>query len=295
MMRETKKAVDLTWFQLQGFMGWAKRRAGRTVARFPQQLQSAIRSARFELASRGMVLTHNERRLLALRNRYAGRRAFVIGNGPSLRDTDVRKLRDEVTIGSNGIFLLFEETGFQPTFYTVEDRLVAEDRASTINHLTGMIKVFPMDLRGWLEPDEDTIYVNFLRQYPSFPHFSADFVRKVYFGGTVTFLNLQLAYYLGAREVYLIGVDHSYQPPAEVDDQEGNVILSRSEDVNHFDPNYFGPGFRWHDPKVDRMEQAYREAKDFFETHDGRIHNATVGGKLEVFPRVEYIQALGEM
>jgi hypothetical protein len=281
-----------------GFLALALQAKERTADRFvrlPERLRTVFQSARFELASRDLALTHNERRLLALRNRYAGRRAFVIGNGPSLRDTDVRKLRDEVTIGSNGIFLLFEETGFQPTFYTVEDRLVAEDRASTINHLTGMIKVFPMDLRGWLEPDEDTIYVNFLRQYPSFPHFSADFVRKVYFGGTVTFLNLQLAYYLGAREVYLIGVDHSYQPPAEVDDQEGNVILSRSEDVNHFDPNYFGPGFRWHDPKVDRMEQAYREAKDFFETHDGRIHNATVGGKLEVFPRVEYIQALGEM
>lgn len=242
----------------------------------------------FELAGQGIASDENSRRLLALKDRYAGRRCFVIGNGPSLKQTDLSRLEGEITIGCNGIFLLFDESPFRPTFYTVEDRLVAEDRAERINALRGFTKVLPIDLSHHLKQDEDTVYVNFLRQYKDFPKFSDTFASHVYFGGTVTYLNLQLAYYLGCREIYLIGVDHNYKPKAETDQQEGNVITSTVEDVNHFHPDYFGPGYRWHDPRVDRMEQSYREARRFVEANGAVIYNATLGGQLEVFPRIAY-------
>lgn len=235
--------------------------------------------------------TRHRKRIRQLREQYAGRRCFVIGNGPSLSHTPLDLLTNEVTIASNGIFLLFGETSFRPTFYTVEDRLVAEDRAPTINELRGMPKIFPADLRAHLKEDEDTIYVNFKRgHYDGFPKFSDRFDEIVYWGGTVTFVNLQLAWHLGCHEVYLVGVDHSYQPPSSSDDVAGNVITSRSADGNHFDPHYFGPGYRWHDPKVDRMELAYVAAHRFFIEHGGVIYNATLGGKLEIFPRVDYEQ-----
>ena len=242
----------------------------------------------FDLAAQGIAVTENERRLLALKNRHQGRRCFVIGNGPSLRQTNLDKLKDEITIGCNGIFLLFDETAFRPTYYTVEDRLVAEDRASIINTLDGMTKVLPIDLKHHLKPDDNTVYINFLRQYPGFPKFTDTFESHVYFGGTVTYLNLQLARYLGCDEIYLVGVDHNYQKKAPTDKQEGNVITSTVDDVNHFHPDYFGPGYRWHDPRVDRMEQAYLEARRYAEANGFTIYNATIGGALEVFPRVDF-------
>ena len=107
----------------------------------------------------------------------------------------------------------------------------------------------------------------------------------VYWGGTVTFFNLQLAYFLGCREVYLLGMDHSYTVR---DRLKGSVIISESPDENHFHPDYFGPGFRWHDPKVERMERAYECAREFASTHGMRIFNATADGKLETFPRAEF-------
>jgi len=225
--------------------------------------------------------------LLELENKYINKRIFIIGNGPSLKGTDLSKLRNEITIASNSIFLLFSETDFHPTFYTVEDRLVAEDRAEEINNLMGIIKVIPWDLKQYLKKDENTVYTNFIRNYSNFPQFSSKFSKKVYWGGTVTFLNLQLAYYLGCREVYLVGVDHDYKQPSPEDQKEGNVITSKTADLNHFHPDYFGPGYRWHDPQVERMKKAYIESKRFFESHGGIIYNATIGGKLEVFPRVD--------
>lgn len=240
------------------------------------------------------ILSHlsddeNIGKLKALKNCYDGRRIFIVGNGPSLNDTNIQLLKDEITIGCNGLFLLFDQMGFLPTYYTVEDVLVAEDRADIINKLRGTTKIFPRDLKYCLKPDEDTIYLNFARPgYGGFPRFSGDIRRQIYWGGTVTFLNMQLAYYLGSREVYLIGVDHNYLPPSIKDAQEGNTITARTPDKNHFHPDYFGPGFRYHDPMVDRMEIAYNKAKTFFEENDGCIYNASVGGKLEIFERVDF-------
>jgi len=235
--------------------------------------------------------SHHRKRIRELRDRYAGRRCFVIGGGPSLAQTPLDLLTNEITIASNAIFLLFGETNFRPTFYTVEDQLVAEDRAPAINQLHGMTKIFPADLWRYLKEDKETIYVNFKRgEYDGFPKFSDRLDEVVYWGGTVTFMNLQLAWHIGCREVYLVGIDHSYQRPSPDDKVEGIVITSQSADVNHFHPDYFGPGYRWHDPRVDRMERGYVEARRFFTEHGGVIYNATVGGKLEVFPRVDYKQ-----
>jgi hypothetical protein len=228
----------------------------------------------------------NRRSLEQLRDRYRGTRCFVMGNGPSLRKTDVTLLRDEVTIASNGIFLLFDEMGYKPTFLTVEDRLVAEDRAPELNSIEGTQKIFARDLGYCLKPDEWTLYVNFVREYEGFAKFSDAFDRIAYWGGTVSVLNLQLAYHLGCNPIYLIGFDHSYAVPAGV--RNSAVITSESSDPNHFHPDYFGKGYRWHDPQIDRMEAGFRACRSFLESHGVRVYNATMGGKLEIFERVAY-------
>lgn len=228
----------------------------------------------------------NRRSLTRLRDRFGGRRCFVMGNGPSLRKTDVTLLRDEVTIASNGIFLLFDEMGYKPTFLTVEDRLVAEDRATELNAIVGTQKIFARDLGYCLKPDAWTLYVNFARNYDGFPRFSPSFDRVAYWGGTVSVLNLQLAYYLGCNPIYLIGFDHSYAVPAGVKDSP--VITSEVDDPNHFHPDYFGKGYRWHDPQIDRMEAGFRACQSFLSSHGVDVYNATAGGKLEIFDRVAY-------
>ena len=103
----------------------------------------------------------------------------------------------------------------------------------------------------------------------------------------MSYLCLQLAYHMGFRDVYLLGFDHSYVVPADAR-LDGNRIETTSTDPNHFHPDYFGKGLRWHQPRVDRMEIAYIRARQHFEYADRTVWNATVGGQLEVFPRVAY-------
>ncbi|MGH8563685.1 MAG: 6-hydroxymethylpterin diphosphokinase MptE-like protein [Gammaproteobacteria bacterium] len=232
-------------------------------------------------------------RLRELRRQYAGKgRCFIIGNGPSLNRTDLTKLCDEVTFGVNGLFLKFDEMGFSPTFYVVEDHLVAEDRAQEINAIKGPLKLFPFHLAYCLDEGPDTLFFNHRpRPSPTGFEFSTDASRITYTGCTVTFTCMQLAFYLGFPEIYLVGVDASYEIPKTVErhDHYGVAVLDmQGDDPNHFHPDYFGKGYRWHDPQVDKMVAAYEEARRVTEARGVRIRNATIGGKLEVFERVDY-------
>lgn len=257
---------------------------------------------RIEGMKRVVDLHHNKLqniykpRLQALRDRYKGqRRAFIIGNGPSLNRTNLSWLKDEVTFCTNGFFLKFQDLDWRPTFHVVEDHLVAEDRAEEINSLSGMTKLYPAYLGYCLTPDENTIFFNH-RARKSYPHgfdFSTNASDITYTGCTVTFTCLQLAHYLGFREIFLVGVDADYSIPDDASESSAygtGVLDMPSDDPNHFHPDYFGKGKRWHDPQVDKMLEAYEEARRTVEADGGKIYNATVGGKLEVFPRRRFDQ-----
>ena len=59
--------------------------------------------------------SENRSRLEVYRDLHRGKRCFVIGNGPSLKQTDLSLLKNEFTFGLNRIYLLFPELGFTTT------------------------------------------------------------------------------------------------------------------------------------------------------------------------------------
>jgi hypothetical protein len=89
---------------------------------------------------------------------------------------------------------------------------------------------------------------------------------------------------MGFDEVILIGVDHNFTTKGE----PNKTVVSQGDDPDHFDTRYFGKGFRWQLPDLDTSEIGYRMAKQAFEQDSRRIVDATVGGKLTVFEKVDY-------
>ena len=66
------------------------------------------------------------------------------------------------------------------------------------------------------------------------------------------------------------------------------TITSEGDDPNHFNAQYFGKGFRWQLPDLDTSEVGYHMAKYHYEKAGRKVVDATVGGKLQVFPKVDY-------
>ncbi|MGE0484120.1 MAG: 6-hydroxymethylpterin diphosphokinase MptE-like protein [Gammaproteobacteria bacterium] len=229
--------------------------------------------------------------LTAFAGRHRGQRCFIIGGGPSLKLVDPAPLRDEFTFAVNGIFLIYDWLGFEPTYYVVEDFLVFQDRwRDILRNVRSSTCFFPDQFR---HPEFDRDSHHYFRAIyefdprAGFPAFSLNPARLMWIGGTVTYICMQLAFYMGFDEVFLVGMDHNYVRPAHVE-SEGQVWTSHGDDPNHFHPQYFGAGYRWHDPQVDRMETAYRKAHAVYTAAGRRLANATVGGRLEVFERVDY-------
>jgi hypothetical protein len=213
------------------------------------------------------------------RDIHEGERCFVIGNGPSLNKMDLSPLAHEVTFGLNRIYLLFDRLGFGTSYYVAINELVLEQFAADIERLS-MPKFVRWEHRRFLHPSSDLMYIRW-RPGPSFSH---DIRHGAWGGATVTYMALQLAYFMGFQQVVLIGVDHSFKTKG----QPHKEVLSTGDDPNHFAPNYFGTGVRWHLPDPETSELAYQLGRQNFEAEGRSILDATVGGKLDVFPKVSY-------
>lgn len=232
-------------------------------------------------------------------NAYRGKRCFIIGNGPSLNKHDLSLLGNEYTFGVNSFYYKTRETGFMPFFYVVEDSSVMKENIEEIREYDAPFKFFPTNYKNLHPKQPNTFFFRMNRGFyekssPNYavPRFSTDAAEVLYCGQSVTYINLQLAYFMGFEEVYLIGMDFSYVIP-ESHARTGDVLLSDTDDPNHFHKDYFGKGKTWKDPKLDRVALNYRMAKLVYEAAGRAIYNATIGGSLEIFPRADYLGLFG--
>jgi len=228
-------------------------------------------------------------RLAIYQNAHRGQRCFIIGNGPSLKQTDLSLLRDEFTFGMNRIYLAFPEIGFSTTYYLSVNSLVIEQCAAEIRALP--IHKFLSwrskdSYRQGIAPDsstleEDTIFLHTTYTGPKFAH---DARGRLWEGATVTYVALQLAFHMGFEQVILIGVDHRFSAQG----QPNTTVVSQGDDPDHFHTDYFGKGFRWQLPDLETSERAYRMALAAFTQAGRQVLDATIGGNLNVFPKVDY-------
>lgn len=240
------------------------------------------------LRSHGIPLTTNDRKVVALKNKHKGRRCFIIGSGPSLKNEDLDRLKDEVTFACNKIYLAFDSTEWRPTYYSVIDTLVAENNKPEIDALK-LNKIFEQTIRPYFT-EEQAIWLNSLDHTSAEERkFSTNALEGVYGGSSVLYFQMQLAFYMGIREIYLIGVDFSFDIPKSTGEicPSGEILKSQGE-VNHFHPDYRKPGETWTMPLLDKQYMAFSAAKTAVESQRGKIFNASRSTKLDVFPLVNF-------
>jgi len=223
-------------------------------------------------------------KLDSLRNKYRGERCFIIGNGPSLKDTDLSKMKTEFTFGMNRIYLGFPDWGFQTSFLVCVNSLVIEQVYKDFQELE-IPKFFSWRSRKLLYPTgKPDINTHFLFTTYTGPTFARKATNRLWEGATVTYVCLQLAFHMGFKTAVLIGVDHSFA----VDGTPNTTVVSQGDDQSHFDPSYFGKGFKWQLPDLVTSEQSYGLARKGYADAGREVLDATVGGKLKIFPKVPY-------
>lgn len=221
------------------------------------------------------------------KDREKGKRIFIISSGPSLTMEDIDKIKDEVTIGVNGVISLYEKIGWQPKYYVVSDKIVLDGYYNEINNAKPENAIFCRNKNNekkWaFTPTYCSGYVNlplaFCRHRPNskltkkYMSFEDNLEKKgVFTGGrSVATYAMQIAAYLGAAEIVLLGQDCDYGGKKKYFNDK--AITNVNEDSTR--------------TFIETMFDFYEYARKHLEKKGVRIYNATRGGKLEVFERVD--------
>ena len=229
-----------------------------------------------------------------LKNERKTNRVFILGNGPSLTQDDLNLLHEkkEKSFAFNKIYLAFDECDFRPTYYMVEDPLVAQNNCDIIDSLVGFPKFYPEYLLRTLKTSEDVLVFG-----QNLPNANNEVATKPTseltnfgWGSAVTCTAIQVAIYLGYSKIHLLGVDFNFEWSGEKV-SEKNVLIGQGE-TNHFHKDYRPAGEKWNVPKMDITKSHYLMLREFAETMGVEIINSTRGGKLEVFQRIPLEEVL---
>jgi hypothetical protein len=246
------------------------------------------------------LLSKNEQAILnrnaVFKNRHQGKRAFVIANGPSLKNTDLAVLGSELTFVVSGFWKHEAVKLWQPTYYSILDKTFftdaenirqfhqdLKDRITDTTYFAPLFRGYSGNLKhGYLPPDR-TYYV---AAYGA-PSATVDLTSLIQGFESVSAFALAQAIYMGCSPIYLLGFDHDYLAHRGIDHHfyEGSAIKGhRNEVVSIAELN----------PYDRDMESSLRLWANYRSLHKVAIAagieiiNATSGGYLDVFPRVKY-------
>lgn len=230
-------------------------------------------------------------------NKYAGtgKRCFIVATGPSLTLEDIKKLdkNHEFTISMNGIYKFFDRTDWRPDVYAALDPNVEinarGDKAFAPGTFSKEISFLNAKfLRGggyvgtyllhscwqnhWMKVG-DVKY-----DHSKNLRWNTDIVYGIFDKYTITNVAIEIAIFMGFREIYLIGVDNDYRGSrpycySDMGNEVENQPDKREEGAH---ASYVA------------MTQAYEFMAKETKAHGIHVYNATRGGRLEAFERVDF-------
>ena len=241
----------------------------------------------------------NREKLLALKDTHVGESCFVIGNGPSLKAEDLDKLKENniFCFASKGIYYIFDQTEWRPDVWGASDLDYIRQSKNEIEQLTGFPKLIcaPSYIKDGVKI-ENAIYYPFIQMERRPPWFNLDVTRGVHFWGTITCKLINFAAYMGFKKIYLLGVDNTY---GVVKDKNGRYMYDVNAH-NHFTDKYLSAEVKKNLEKdinnmieaIEYVNLSYQSIKWHCEQIGVEIYNATRGGELETYPRVELEKVL---
>ncbi len=229
---------------------------------------------------------------------HSGKRCFIIGNGPSLADQDIVRLKDEITIVVSSFYRHPEARTIHPKYWVLADPSfwAKPDKyfMPTLNAAMDKnvhVKLFVPSGGADFFLNINTgplIDLHFFHYDPSKSIDSQiDFSSGIPpFGQNVVAICLMLAFYLGCNPIYFIGCDHDFMIVTEEQ--------YKKLEIKHF---YENPAeykeqlsMKWDQfcAAKNRMNFEYDQLRKYASLWGFNVYNATAGGYFDTFPHIGY-------
>lgn len=227
--------------------------------------------------------------ILKYKDIYHGKECFVIGNGPSLRSEDLDFIKDNnyISFAANSIYRMYDKTEWRPTYVSVADEAIINDM-DVINSLNkNEQQIFFTRSQFFFRATQmkcKTIVLKtrYSRKYLDTPCFSVTINKEIFDIASVTYFSLQLAAYMGFKTIYLIGMDNKYMYTQE---RDGRIVKNEKIEDHCYDDKSVS-NLKHQAVPVWELDVAYTQALKASEEIGIRILNATRGGYLDTFDRI---------
>jgi len=250
------------------------------------------------------MLSAEERKILARNERfrgiYAGRRAFVVGNGPSLNKIPLERLKCELVFAVNGFASHEILDTWQPIALALTDPVYFErpdtfaaEFARTRTRLKDCSFFVPLAYRRAVErysllPLNRCFYSHMSGSMARQRIFPVDLTGPVPNSQTVTLFAILLSLYMGCNPIYLVGMDHDFLATPK---NPTHFSSAYESDLSENDKTKIGFQNWTYLQLIDAVKlmfEGYANLKNVATKRRQIIYNASVGGYLDVFPRVTF-------
>ncbi len=249
-------------------------------------------SYKFKKYTKEYFLSDNPEKIRRFKNIHRDERCFIVGNGPSLNALDLDKIQREYSFGANKIYNIYPNTIWRPTYYLCMDYMsLTEEISSEQDNIEAQFKFVNWQQHDRIKQTDNLFFCNFNPKFvvnfwdDKKVNFSEDCSKYIYNARTVSYSAIQLAVYMGFKEIYLIGMDANY--PFYKDGR------GHKHKTGAIEAHFKNGGYKRIDYMVKATnERGFQIAREYCEQHGIIIKNATRGGKLEVFERVDFDEVL---
>ncbi len=239
-----------------------------------------------------------------LRDRHMNERCFILANGPSIKRQDIKLLRDETCIVVSDFDRHPDYRVLKPRYHCVspfhppdtEERWFSRmDRIDKNGEDTEMffgLSDRERNSRNGLFANKHVYHLKFTGEWRDVAVNGIDLTKPVPKGSSVPVFALFAAIYLGFKRIYLMGCDHDW-------------ILNLQGYSYFYNENNEGPKSTGYNPMFESdfeavcrwnilLWQQYKTIRRIAYKASAKIYNATDGGFLDVFPRINYMSVLDE-
>ncbi len=243
------------------------------------------------------IISKNE----CFKDRHSNQRIFILCCGPSVRNMDLSVLKNEITMGVHSFYMHKDIKTIRPDYYCNAQWGYDEKWTKEVGiRYLAELKRYVGETQYFFSIQEKEVIENSHIFKPEevfyycygpgvFDYEDIDLCKRIMPGQSVPILCIQLAFYMGFGEIYLIGTDHDflrtnkysyfYNREDSVLGKEDSSVDSNNNLTVSFAQALRDSYYLWED---------YKKMREIAKGKNVKIWNATVGGDLDLFPRVDY-------
>ena len=250
------------------------------------------------------LLSFSKRKILnknkSIKDIHKNKRCFILCNGPSVKSQNLLLLKDEIVISVSSGYLHDGYSEIKPRYHVVPNMTFGKfthehaiawfremDQQLLSDTLFLSAEQYNMVAKSGLLASKNIHYIGMYGDFND--NFCIPRIDKFIPGvQSVPILAIMLAMYMGFNKIYLLGTDHDWFIKTNYSYAFGQILFAGTDPGVHKDGSMPESLLANELPIAAVLWNQYRALHRIAEVNNIKIYNASAGGALDEFDRIDF-------